>query len=479
MRLWQRVLGAQQPAPAQRASLSDLVEMFKFDGNAYPFIQQTMGGIDREKAVTTAAYAYRSNSPVFALTLARMQVFSQIRFQWTRFSGGQPGKLFGSPELAVLERPWVGGTTADLLARMELDVSLAGNAYVRRTSPTQLNRLRPDWVTIVIGSREDAATPAEAADAEVVGYLYQPPSGRMITLTPNQLAHYAPIPDPDFNYLGMSWVTPAMREVHADAMATEHKGRFFQNAATPNLAIKFDPSISLEQMKAFKEVVEADHTGAWNAYRTLYLGGGADPVVVGKDFRELDFAATQGKGESRLASDAGVPPSWVGFSEGLQGSALNAGNFNSARRRFSDGTMVHLWSNVAASLEPILTPPGQGASLWYDTAAVAFMREDASDAAKVQAEQASTITALVREGFTPESVKAAVMAQDWSQLEHTGLTSVQLVPPSDGQEPLAGLGALPAGSVTTTTTTAGANGTASSNGTSNGNGNANTGGGNP
>lgn len=474
MRVWQRVLGTS--APAARASLDDLVDLFKFDGNTYPIIQQTMGQIDREKAVTTAGYAYRSNSPVFALTMARMQVFSQIRFQWTRFNGGQPGKLFGSQELAVLERPWRGGTTADLLARMELDVSLAGNAYVRRTSRTRLNRLRPDWVTIVIGSQEDAATPAEAGDAEIVGYLYQPPAGRMIVLQPHELAHYAPIPDPEFNFLGMSWITPAMREVHADSMATEHKGRFFRNAATPNLAIKFDPTVKLEQVERFKATFETEHEGAWNAYKTLYLGGGADPVVIGKDFRELDFAATQGKGESRLASDAGVPPSWVGFSEGLQGSALNAGNFNSARRRFSDGTMVHLWSNVAASLEPILTPPDAGSSLWYDTAAVAFMREDASDAARVQAEQASTITALVRDGFTPESAVAAVQAQDWSLLEHTGLTSVQLVPPSSGQEPLAGVGALPAGPDKTKPAPGAISGATAAN--SNGNGSQTAGGGN-
>ena len=307
---------------------------------------------------------------------------------------------------------------------------------MRRTTATRLNLLRPDLVTIVLGSRENAERPSEAGDVEVAGYLYRPPSGRTIVLTPSEVAHYAPLPDPDFNFLGLSWIGPVLREMQADGMATEHKARFFQNAATPNLAIKFDSSVNVDQVKEFKELMEEDHRGAWNAYKTLYLGGGADPTVIGADMRQLDFAATQGKGESRLAAAAGVPPSWVGFSEGLQGSALNAGNFNSARRRFSDGTLMHLWTNVAASLEPILSPPDGGCNLWFDTRGVTFMREDAGDQAGIQQKQSMTMLQLVNAGFVPATVVDAIDNNDWTRLKHTGLTSVQLLPPSDGQEPL-------------------------------------------
>jgi hypothetical protein len=131
-----------------------------------------------------------------------------------------------------------------------------------------------------------------------------------------------------------------------------------------------------------------------------------------------------------------VPPSWVAFCEGMQGSTLNAGNYDSARRRFADGTMAHLWANAAASLEPILTAPA-GASLWYD-ARIPFMREDAGDLAEIQTQEASTIGELIRDGFIPDSVVAAVRNNDWSLLKHSGLTSVQLVPPSSGQEPVPG-----------------------------------------
>lgn len=420
-------------------SLNEWADYFNFGGFDYPIVQTTMGNIDEEAvAITTAAAAKRSG-PIFALILARQQLFSQARFQWTRFSGGAPTNLFGSDELTVLEKPWPGGTTGDLLGRMEWNASTAGNSYVLRSRSDRLNVLRPEWVIIVLGSQTDADHPAEAPDVEIAGWIYDPPSGPM-RLYPadgsmGRIAHYAPIPDPEFHFLGMSWVTPVLREMQADSLATEHKARFFQNAATPNVAIKFDPSVSLEQVKAFKELMEEGHTGVANAYKTLFLGGGADPKVIGADMKQMDFAATQGKGESRLAAAAGVPPSWVGFSEGLQGSALNAGNFTAQRRRLSDGTLEHLWTNAAASLEPLLTPPDSRASLWYTTRSVAFMREDAGELASIQQEQASAITAYVRDGFTPDSAVAAIVNNDPTLLEHSGLTSVQLMPPSNGKEP--------------------------------------------
>ena len=147
------------------------------------------------------------------------------------------------------------------------------------------------------------------------------------------------MPDPNFQFLGMSWLTPLLREVQADALMTEHKYRYFSNASTPNLAVKFDPQVPIEMVKAFKGLMENEHRGAFNAWKTLYLGGGADVTVVGANLKDLDYAVVQGHGEARLSASAGVPASWVGFSEGLQGSSLNAGNFHAQRRQLFDGTL--------------------------------------------------------------------------------------------------------------------------------------------
>ena len=402
-----------------------------YGGVGYPLLNTTMNKTNQEKIVRDQRSAGKYTSTIFGLILARAQVFGQTRFQWTNMSGSQPGDLYGSKELAVLERPWVGGTTQSLLKRMEWFGSSSGQAYVRRRG-NQLFVLEPQWMTVVLGSQEDEENPAYAADIERVGYLYGPPGGRVQFFFPQQIAHYAPIPDPDCSWLGQSWITPVMRELMADLAAIDHKNEFFRNAATPNLAIKFDAAQDIVRVRQFIELMEEDHAGIANAFKTMYLGGGADPVAVGLNFKDMDYAVLQASAELRMATAAGVPASWVGLSEGLKGSALNAGNFDSARRRFSDGTMVDLWGEAAASLEPLLTKPSPQSTLWYDMR-VPFMRQDAQDKATVQGTEATTISTLIREGFTPASCVEAVRQADWSLLVHTGLTSIQLQPPGPGE----------------------------------------------
>ena len=249
---------------------------------------------------------------------------------------------------------------------------------------------------------------------------------------PGEYAHFAPYPDPLASYRGMSWLTPVVREVQADTSATKHKLKFFENAATPNLAISMAKEITPQQFKEFVELMDEKHRGVENAYKTLYTAGGADVTVIGQNMQQLDFKVTQGAGESRLAVAAGVHPVIAGLSEGMQGSSLNAGNYTAAKRNFVDTTMRHLWQNAAGSLQ-VLTKPPADARLWYDDRDVPFLREDHKDVAETQFRQAQTIRALTDAGYTAESVVAAVLAEDYSLLKHSGLFSVQLQPPGASQ----------------------------------------------
>jgi hypothetical protein len=150
------------------------LQSFMFNGNAYGAgIQQTLVGGQAERipndltGYATAAYA--SNGPVFALMAVRMLVFSAIRFQFQQLRGGRPGELFGNDSLSLLETPWAGGTTQDLLTSMLLDVDLAGNAYVAAIGD-ELVRLRPDWVSIVLEPRKFRGG---TLGYRRVGYLYE------------------------------------------------------------------------------------------------------------------------------------------------------------------------------------------------------------------------------------------------------------------------------------------------------------------
>jgi hypothetical protein len=111
-----------------------------------------------------------------------------------------------------------------------------------------------------------------------------------------------------------------------------------------------------------------------------------------------------------------------------------------ARRIFADSWIYPSLQDISASLESILTLPKSrsgepDSELWFDTADMPLLREDAKDAAEIQQIQATTITMLVREGFTAPSATAAVIGQDMNLLVHTGLVSVQLQPPGTVTQP--------------------------------------------
>jgi phage portal protein BeeE len=767
----------------QRYSFSDYAnEKMSFGGWQYPLLGLTSYGEKQESIGNSfTGYvngAYKADGVVFATVLARMLLFTEARFQFQRLEKGRPGDLFGSPALELLEHPWPNGTTGELLARMEQDVSLSGNFYAVRER-RRLRRLRPDWVSIVL-----TAAPDQAVESDVAGYAYHPggPGSRTRPeiFLPGEVCHWSPIPDPEAQYRGMSWLTPVVREVQADRAATAHKLKFFENAApqpydagvltptgwvemgdlkvgdrvfgsdgkpktvlgvypqgiqdiyrvtfssgattectadhlwtvanaydrqrgvtrtqtleklvqqgirydsgpykwsvplvdpmefddpgdlpmdpyllgsllgdgsfrsngkgsggvafaacssdvdeqeallsallpagvtisrrnrggwsefyfkgpggprpnpftqvirdmglfdvpgyeksipqqylrasvtqrvgllqglidtdgnidgrqpntvrfdttsqvlaqqvvelasslgavasvrlgraatergraqwhvtisrlpewinpcrlarkakayspkfrggrwrfiqsveyvgpkpaqciavdssdhlyvtdgyvlthnTPNLAVSLKETVTEEQFRAFMAAMNASHQGVDNAYKTLFLGGGADVTVVGSDLRQLSFKDTQGAGETRITAAGGVPAVIVGLSEGLQAATYS--NYGQARRKFGDHWARPQWRSACAALQTVLQPPA-GTRLWYDDRDIAFLREDQLDSAEIAFRKAQTIRALTDSGYTAESVVGAVLADDFALLSHSGLFSVQLQPP--------------------------------------------------
>ncbi len=405
---------------------------FRYGTNTYgTTLNQTLVSDPIEKPDGSwASYInlFAGNPVIYACLDRRLKLFSEARFQYRQMRDGRPGDLFGKQRLAPLETPWPNATTGDLLARAIMDADLAGNFYAIRIGST-IHRLRPDWVTIVLGSIGAVQIP------EVAGYLYHPkgPNGGVepVVLLPRQVAHFAPTPDPSAAYRGMSWITPVINEVIADQAATLHKAKFFENGATPNMVLKSDIT-DAAKFKEWVRLFNEGHRGAASAYETIFLGGGFDATVVGADMKQLDFKATQGAGETRIAAAAGVPPIIVGLSEGL--NAATYSNYGQARRAFADLTMRPLWRNFAGSIASIVDVP-DGAELWYDDRDIPFLAEDQKDAAAVQAQQAASIRSLTDAGFDPNAVIDAVTAGDLKRLSghHSNLFSVQLQPPNPDQ----------------------------------------------
>lgn len=407
--------------------------------------KQTLLGTPQEtpdgSLTSYTSLAYRSNGAVFACILARMSLFSEARIVYQALRSGKPGDIFSGRELEVLSHPYPGATTGDLLARAILDVDLAGNFYAGRLyEPDRIKRLRPDWVTIVYD--QDPRN----IEAEVIGYAYQPGgpgSGLEVEAWDvKEIAHWAPVPDPLKPRMGMPWVLPVIREVMGDKATTEHKLRYFENGATPNLVVSLSPNVMLtpDEFEDWVSKMEGKHKGVRNAYRTMYLANGATALPVGGNLREIDFKITQGAGETRIAAAAGVPPVIAGFSEGL--AAATYSNYGQARRRFADLTARPLWRNFCGSMEQIIPAPNGATSysaaaarLWYDDRDIAFLREDQKDAAEALWRDSLSIQALFSAGYDAESIVQAVTARDLSRLRHTGAASSQVVQPGEASTP--------------------------------------------
>lgn len=379
-----------------------------------------------------AGQGYQANAVVYACVNARLRLFAQAELKWQNLSDK---RLFGTPELLLLEQPWPNGTTSDLLARMLQDVDLAGNAFVANLDG-RLVRLRPDWVDIVQAARADSDG---RVFYEPVGYQHW--DGGRGTGSPTfypveQVAHWSPTPDPLSPWRGMSWLTPVVREVNADTAMTVHRRRFFDNAGIPGLLIRYSQRVGQEQLAKVKANFEAGFQGPDLGGKTLVLDEGADVTAVGQSFEQMAFVDVQAAGENRIAVAAGVPPQVVGLKEGLTASTY--ANYRDALRAFADGAMAHLWVSACASLSRLVAVP-DGARLWYDTGDIAALQDAETARAEAAHIYAQAASVLITAGYVPDSVQRALIAGDMNLLTHSGLVSVQLQTP--GQVP----GAAPMG----------------------------------
>jgi HK97 family phage portal protein len=331
--------------------------------------------------------------------------------------------------LLLLEEPWLNGTTADLLARMEQHASIAGNAFVRK-SKGSLVVMRPDWVDIVsveiIDGEDHAGQPK--VHREVIGYLYSDGGigiGEAVFYDVAEVAHWTPIPDPLSRWRGMSWMTPVLREINADLSMTQHRQVFFDNAATPNLLLKYQQKLTTTQLDSIKARWQARFSGPAGAGATVVLDEGADFTVVGSTFESMRFGELQAAGEARIAAAAGVPAIVAGLQAGLDAATYS--NYAMAMRAFGDGTCAYLWGSACSSLAKLLTVP-DGARLWYDTTAIPALREAAKDRADTMQVLASAASTLLTAGYESDSITKALTSGDLSLLVHTGMISVQLIP---------------------------------------------------
>lgn len=394
--------GLQAPESESRAGLVQLVETLGRDP-VEPI------GADFKSFVQRG---YQDNGIIYACITARLTLFAQGRLELRNKRDGETRDL--PPRLgSLLDEPWPNGSQSELLARIEQDTSLAGNYYLYQADPRRWQRLRPDWVDIVLDPKGQ----------ELVGYLYHE-GGRHLrnprVLLAEEVAHGSPYPDPLAAFRGQSWITSITREVLGDTAMNQHKQKFFENAATPNLLIKFMSTLSDPARQRLSSALEAKHSGIGNAYKTLILEEGGDAVPVGANMQQVAFDVVQAAGENRVAVAAGVPSVVLGIKEGAAQATYN--NYGQALQHFSNFTVQHLWVHAAAALEALVPVPA-GWQLAFGTGEIPALQSDQKADADILEVQAVTMRELLDAGFEAASVIEAVTTGDLTGLRHTGLVS--------------------------------------------------------
>jgi Phage portal protein len=365
-----------------------------------------------------ALQANASSSIVFAAVLARISLFSQATFQ---LQAKDDKHLWGrNTVLSKLEEPWPGGTTGDLLARMEQDVSLFGNAYIwEPPGEGRLVRLRPDWVTI---ESELVHVPGGGTYRNKIGYWHEPPKnvldkGEGFEIRASEVVHWtANNPDPAADFRGMSWLTPAVREIQGDQGMTAYKIQYLSHAATPNLLIRYSQKLAPGTVDAIRERVTARYGGVDNAFKTLVLDQGADTTVVGNSLQQMDFSGVSAVGVERILADAMVPGVLVGL-EPLRGAGRG---YQESMQKLANLYARPQWRSVCGALSQIVDVPA-GNRLWFDESDIAALQDGILERGQAQLVNAQALLALVQAGYTHESAVAALVAADPNLLQAGGL----------------------------------------------------------
>jgi phage portal protein BeeE len=366
--------------------------------------------IAAQNLVTQAQQAYATNGVVFAIILVRQMLLSEATF---KLRNKVTKELYGRPDLRILEEPWPNGTAGDLWARMEQDVSLAGNAFIAKVEDDTLLRLPPSEVTIV--SRVETSL-GGTRYRQVIGYDWDPdkvnarpgqPSRTAQFFTVDEVAHWSPYPDPAANFRGMSWLTPVLREVAADTGMTQYKTQYMDHGS-PVVAVKYPMKLRPDTIDSVVDRIMAKYGGLGNAFKPLVFDQGADPTL-GSTLNELNFAAVQAAGEARVCAAGGVDPMLLG----LRGDRTPAASEQDVMHRFEVITARPLWRSGCAALQKLVPNiPAQGVQLWFDTSDIAALQSAETERAQVAQVSAAALLTLVQAGFTRESAKLALTTGD-------------------------------------------------------------------
>ena len=276
------------------------------------------------------------------------------------------------PLIALLERPGFGQSLTTLLGSTILSLECAGNAY------WLVHRRRDGLPAALQWYPHYAVTPERGPSGTAETYRLRVNGGEQVWPAAD-VVHFRHGLDPRNDLLGLSPLTPVLREIVADTEASNWLAGLLRNSSVPGLLL-LDRSGALtdEQRHALRRTLD-ERTGGDRRGSSLVVSGDVGVERLGTPPAEFGVVELRKAFEARVCAALGLPAVVVGFLSGIENATDNKQREYHAQAW--SGFLLPLLDLIADTVTVTLLS-GWGGPLGdyldWDTSGVTALREDAA-----------------------------------------------------------------------------------------------------
>jgi len=277
--------------------------------------------------------------------------------------------------------------------------------------------------------RPDRMRPVPDPETFLSGYMYTGPDGQEIALRIEDVI-FIRTPHPEDPYRGIGPVQALLTDLDAVRYSAEWNRNFFLNSAEPGGIIEVPNSLGDNEFDELRERWNEQHKGIANAHRVAILEHGK---WVDRKFtqRDMQFAELRGISSEIIREGFGFPKPMTGAVDDV-----NRANAEAGEVMFARWLVVPDLEAVKDALNYRLLPLYGATATGLEFDYVNPVPEDVEKEATQLTARAAAAAELVREGFDPAGVLAAVGLPD---IAHTGRTAGPAPVPVAWSDAVAGL----------------------------------------